>query len=185
MRRSFVTAFFTVLVAVRVAPVSAAPLEASAYTVRVLDLTNAERQKAGLAPLALNHQLVDAAQSYSQVLAASDCFDHTCGPVPDFTDRAAQAGYTAWNSLGENIAAGYATPDDVVSGWMKSPAHRANILSSKFTEMGVGLVTGGGAYGTYWAQEFGARANTTMNFAPLPLGDAPQPDDTGDATDAS
>lgn len=179
MRASIVTGFLTIIVALHAVPVAAAPLDAPAHTLRVLELTNAERQRAGLPPLVLNPQLTDAAQSYSQVLAVSGCFEHTCGPVPNFADRAAQAGYTGWNSLGENIAAGYTTPEDVVKGWMNSPGHRANILSPKFTEMGVGLVNGGGTYGSYWTEEFGARPGATMNFVPLPLDDsAPTPDES-------
>ncbi len=136
---------------------SAAPSDESSYVARVLDLTNAERQKVGLAPLALNQELTDSAQTYSTVLASSGCFAHTCGAVPDFTDRDAVAGYTGWSSIGENIAAGYATPEAVVAGWMASPGHRANILSSDYTEIGIGLADGGAPYGTYWTQEFGAR----------------------------
>ena len=67
----------------------------SAFTARVLELTNAERQKAGLAPLSPNAQLTNAAQSYSQVLASSGCFQHTCGPVPNFAERDGQADRTA------------------------------------------------------------------------------------------
>ena len=59
--------------------------------------------------------------------------------------------------MAENIAAGYPTAEDVVSGWMNSPGHRANILSPKYTEVGVGVVNGEGKFGTYWAEEFGAR----------------------------
>ena len=139
----------------------------------MLELTNAERQKAGLASLSLNAQLANAAQTYSQVLATSGCFQHTCGPVPNFAERDGQAGYTDWTSIGENIAAGYSTPETVVAGWMASPGHRANILSPNFTEIGVGLVSGGGKYGTYWAQEFGSRPGAVLDFAALPL--APEP----------
>jgi uncharacterized protein YkwD len=168
-----------------VAPVAAAPLDDASYTSRVLDLTNAERQKAGLAPLALNGQLNDVARGYSEVLATSGCFEHTCGPVPQFQDRAGQAGYTGWNALGENIAAGYPTADAVVAGWMASADHRANILSPQFTEMGIGLVNGGGKFGTYWAQEFGARPGAVLSFlqVPLPLAPTPQADDQPAAPD--
>jgi uncharacterized protein YkwD len=137
--------------------VEAAPADQSSYVERVLDLTNAERQNAGLAPLSLSPELAESAQDYSQVLATSGCFAHTCGPVPDLVDRDAAAGYTGWSSIGENIAAGYATPQDVVAGWMASPGHRANILSPRFTEIGIGLADGAAPYGTYWTQEFGTR----------------------------
>lgn len=136
---------------------AAEPANDGSFVTRVVELTNVERQNAGLTPLSWNPQLQDAAQSYSEVLASSSCFAHTCGPVPNFADRDGQAGYSDWTNIGENIAAGYPTPEAVVAGWMASPGHRANILSPQFTELGVGLADGGGKFGTYWTQEFGTR----------------------------
>jgi uncharacterized protein YkwD len=164
------------LLVMQTGTVAAAPAESDSgwFAVRVLELTNDERQKAGLGPLALSTELSDAAQEYSQVLATSGCFEHTCGAVPNFGDRALQAGYTGWSALGENIAAGYPTAEAVVSSWMNSPGHRANILSAKFTEIGVGMVSGGGKFGTYWAEEFGARPGVAA-----PQADAPPADDGG------
>src|SRR5262245_49633734 len=103
---------------------AASPDEHSGFAAKVVDLTNAERQTAGLAPLSLSPELADAAQNYSQVLASGECFAHTCGPVPDFADRDGAAGYNDWTTIGENIAAGSPTPDDVVAQWMASPGHR-------------------------------------------------------------
>jgi uncharacterized protein YkwD len=179
MRLAAVTVLFASLLVVGVVPAAAAPRDDGSFALQVLELTNAERHKAGLTSLTLNQQLNDAAQTYSQVLASTGCFEHTCGPVPNFADRAGQAGYTGWSTLGENIAAGYPSADAVVAGWMESPAHRANILSPKFTEMGVGLVNGGGTFGTYWAQEFGGRPGMTQNAAPLP---EPEPQAAGQPT---
>jgi len=127
------------------------------FVQRVVDLTNAQRAEAGLASLRLSPQLSQAAQSYSEVLASSDCFAHTCGPVPEIASRIEGAGYGNWRVLGENIAAGYSTPEDVVEGWMNSPGHRTNILSPHFSEIGIGFIGGRGAYGTYWTEDFGAR----------------------------
>ena len=107
----------------------------------------------------LNASLADSAQGYSRVLASTGCFAHTCGPVPDFADRDENAGYDRWSSIGENLAAGYPTPEAVVAGWMASPGHRANILSPNFSEIGIGLADGLAPYGTYWTQEFGARGD--------------------------
>jgi uncharacterized protein YkwD len=140
-----------------VAQTSPAPPDRAGAVARVLTLTNTERDKAGLAPLALSDQLQTAAQAYTVVLASSDCFAHTCGPMPNFADRDAAAGYEGWWSIGENLAGGYPTPEEVVAGWMASPGHRANILSVTFTEIGIGVTRGGGRFGTYWAEEFGAR----------------------------
>ena len=124
---------------------------------RVLELTNTEREQAGLGPLALSPELSGAAQDYSQVLASGDCFAHTCGPLPKFRDRVTQAGYLGWTAIGENIAAGYLTPEAVVAGWMASSGHRANILSPRYSEIGIGVVSSGGRFGMYWTQDFGSR----------------------------
>lgn len=185
MRWLFVTLVVISLLVLEAGSVAAAPQESASFTARVLDLTNAERQKAGLAPLVLNDRLADAAQAYSQVLASSGCFDHTCGPVPNFAERDGQAGYTNWIAIGENIAAGYPTPEAVVAGWMASAGHRANILSPNYTEIGIGVVSAGDKFGTYWTQEFGSRYGESLAFAPLLTtsedGGAPPAD--GDATD--
>src|SRR5215467_9966248 len=138
-------------------PVAAAQIDNSGFAARVLDLTNAERIKAGLSPLTSNPQLQSAAQSYSEVLASSSCFAHTCGPVPDFADRDRQVGYSGWTSLAENIASGYPTPETVVAGWMASPIHRANILSPDYREIGVGVTREEGQFDVRWTQEFGSR----------------------------
>jgi uncharacterized protein YkwD len=166
MRWTSVTLLLAGLLALQTGSVAAAPAQNDPGLVaRVLELTNSERQKAGLNPLTLNSELSDAAQTYSQVLATSGCFQHTCGSVPNFAERVGQSGYSGWTALAENIAAGYATPEAVVAGWMSSPGHRANILSPKYTEMGIGLVSGGGQFGAYWTQEFGSRPGMVVNQA--------------------
>jgi uncharacterized protein YkwD len=157
MRRALTSCLVLVPMLFSAAVASAEPANDSHFVGRVLELTNVERQNAGLAPLNWNPQLQDAAQTYSEVLASSGCFAHTCGPVPNFADRDGQAGYSDWSSIGENIAAGYPTPEAVVAGWMASPGHRENILSPQFTELGVGVASGGDKFGTYWTEEFGTR----------------------------
>ena len=58
-------------------------------------------------------------------------------------------------TVGENIAAGSATPETVVKQWMNSPGHRANILNSDYEELGVGYAyKSGSEYGHYWVQMF-------------------------------
>lgn len=58
-----------------------------------------------------------------------------------------------FSAAGENIAQGQATPQVVVTAWMNSPGHRANILSTNFTEIGVGYAAGGSGR-HYWTQMF-------------------------------
>lgn len=55
-----------------------------------------------------------------------------------------------YSAAGENIAMGQKTPEEVVKGWMNSPGHRANIMSTSFTHIGVGYA----ANGNYWTQQF-------------------------------
>ncbi|WJV44294.1 CAP domain-containing protein [Streptomyces flavofungini] len=121
---------------------------------QVLGLVNAERQKAGCRPLTNNSKLATAAQRHSADMKARNYFSHTS---PDGTDpgkRITAAGYR-WSTYGENIARGQQTAKSVMSSWMNSEGHRANILNCSFKELGVGIVKGSG--GPWWTQNFGAR----------------------------
>jgi uncharacterized protein YkwD len=119
----------------------------------VVELTNIERARQGVAPLTANVLLNRAAQKYAQVLAPGPCFDHNCGPVPNFAQRITNEGYV-WSAAAENIAAGYQTPEAVVAGWMASSGHRNNIMNPLYRDIGVGVATGSGQYGIYWVQNF-------------------------------
>ncbi|MFC9129926.1 CAP domain-containing protein [Streptomyces sp. NPDC057099] len=120
----------------------------------VTDLTNRERARAGLPPLAVDPLLTAAAQAHSADMVARAFYSHTGPDGSRPWDRAAAAG-SARRSIGENIACGQRSPADVVEGWMDSPGHRANILKPDFTHIGIGFA-GGGRAGTYWTQLFGA-----------------------------
>ncbi|KPI22632.1 SCP-like extracellular [Actinobacteria bacterium OK074] len=120
----------------------------------VVALTNAERAAAGLPPLAVDPLLTVAAQAHSADMVARDFYAHTSPEGGEPWDRAAAAGSTR-RTIGENIACGQRSAAEVVTGWMNSPGHRANILKPAFTHIGVGFV-GGGRAGTYWTQLFGA-----------------------------
>ncbi|MFF5979050.1 CAP domain-containing protein [Streptomyces olindensis] len=119
----------------------------------VTDLTNRERARAGLPPLAVDPLLTAAAQAHSADMVARAFYAHTAPDGSRPWDRAAAAGSTR-RSIGENIACGQRSPAEVVEGWMNSPGHRANILKPGFTHIGIGFA-GGGRAGTYWTQLFG------------------------------
>ncbi len=76
--------------------------------------------------------------------------------APTVSSRLDYAGYDAWMAYGENIAFGYATAQDVMNGWMNSPGHRTNILSTYTTEIGIGVVANAQGY-LFWCQDFGDR----------------------------
>lgn len=106
-------------------------------------LLNRERARRGLRPLRLRHRLNVAATRHSRNMVRKRFFAHG-----NFAARILRTRYVtrrgAW-ALGENIAWGsgsLATPAEIVRGWMRSPGHRSNILSRRFRDIGVGIVSG-------------------------------------------
>lgn len=130
------------------------PSDLTRTATQVVELTNRERARTGLPPLAVDPVLTSAAQAHSADMVARAFYSHTSPEGRQPWDRAASAGSTR-RTIGENIACGQRSPAEVVDGWMNSPGHRANILKPDFTHIGVGFA-GGGPKGTYWTQLFGA-----------------------------
>jgi uncharacterized protein YkwD len=134
----------------------------------VLCLVNRERAQNGVAPLRPNSLLEQAAEGHSRELISADYFAHVSPSGETPVDRVRQTGYIPGPSvgyvIGENLAWGtysLATPAAIVSAWIASPGHLANILESQYTETGVGVVPqvpsalGNGSPGASYAQEFG------------------------------
>jgi uncharacterized protein YkwD len=138
-------------VAKPVAPPAAAPTLTS-IEARVNELTNQQRAANGCGPLRTDGGLTNAARAHSADMAANNYFSHTGRDGSDFVVRAQRAGYQ--NASAENIAWGYRTADEVVTGWMNSEGHRRNILNCTYVAVGVGIGTK--ADGTpYYTQDFG------------------------------
>lgn len=116
---------------------------------KVIELTNVERQKAGLAALKSDKALMGAAREKSLDMQQNKYFSHTSPTFGSPFDRMKALGIK-YSAAGENIAMGQKTPEEVVKGWMNSPGHRANIMSTSFTHIGVGYA----AKGNYWTQQF-------------------------------
>jgi len=125
----------------------------------MLAQVNAQRRKAGAPPLALNADLQEAAQAHAQDMLARGFFAHKSPSGTTVRERSRKAGYD-WRAIGENIAEGQTSVNEVMTTWMNSPGHRENILNPAFRELGVGLVLGKGRDGEYrviWVQNFGAK----------------------------
>jgi uncharacterized protein YkwD len=107
----------------------------------LVDATNAERGRAGVAALSANSQLMQAAQIQAEQVAAAGRLEHTLpdARLPGLEDRLRASGYL-WQAAGENLAFGQRNAAHAVDTWMESPTHRANILSATFTEVGAGFV---------------------------------------------
>jgi uncharacterized YkwD family protein len=124
----------------------------SAFEREVVQLVNQERAKRGLAPLKVDVELSKVARVKSEDMRDQGYFSHDSPTYGSPFDMMKRFGIQ-FRAAGENIAAGYPTPEAAVKGWMNSSGHRANILSSQFTHIGVGYAKGG-AYGHYWTQQF-------------------------------
>lgn len=140
-----------------ISPTSSSSL--SPFIQRVLELTNAERAKAGLSPLKINDKLNKSAQEHSQEMGDKDYFSHKGYNGSSIGDRVYASGYQ-YRFAGENIAAGQTTPEEVVQAWMNSQGHRENILNPQYQEIGIGYYylandMGEVNYNHYWTQNFG------------------------------
>lgn len=125
----------------------------NSYEQQVANLTNQQRAKYGLPPLKVSLKLSHMARVKAADMRDNNYFDHNSPTYGSPFNMMKQFGIS-YSYAGENIAAGQRTPQDVVTAWMNSPGHRANILNSHYTTIGLGYVSGGGSYGTYWVQEF-------------------------------
>ncbi|MCA0987942.1 SafA/ExsA family spore coat assembly protein [Guptibacillus algicola] len=119
---------------------------------QVMDLTNQERSKYGLAPLKWDWEVARVARYKSADMRDKNYFSHT-SPTYGSPFQMLKNFGVSYRSAGENIAAGQSTPQEVVNAWMNSEGHRKNILNKGYTHIGVGYVSGG-SYGHYWTQMF-------------------------------
>lgn len=119
------------------------------YEKEVVRLVNEIRVQNGLRELTYNWELGRVARYKSQDMKDNKYFSHT-SPVYGTPFEMMKAFGITYRSAGENIARGQTTPQAVVNAWMNSSGHRANILNSSFTQIGVGYV----ADGNYWTQMF-------------------------------
>ncbi len=124
----------------------------TAYEQEVVRLVNEERAKNGLNALTYDWQLGRVARYKSQDMKDNGYFSHT-SPVYGSPFQMMKSFGISYRTAGENIARGQATPRAVVSAWMNSQGHRANILNKSFTHIGVGYVPSG----KYWTQMFIAK----------------------------
>lgn len=122
------------------------------YEKEVVRLVNEIRVKNGLKELTYDWELSRVARYKSQDMKDNRYFSHTSPTYGSPLQMIKNFGIS-YRSAGENIAKGYSTPQAVVNGWMNSSGHRANILNSSFTHIGVGYV----ANGKYWTQMFVGR----------------------------
>jgi uncharacterized protein YkwD len=134
----------------------------------VLCLINRKRAESGESPLVADVELEQAAEEHAQELVADDYFAHVAPSGETPVDRIRATGYIPSPSdgyvIGENLAWGtyqLSTPQAIVSAWIASPGHLANILEAQYDDTGIGITAAvppslaPGAPGATYAQEFG------------------------------
>jgi hypothetical protein len=128
--------------------------------VQVLELTNQRRSAAGLASLSLNSRLSEAALAKGQHMLLEQYWAHT---APDGTQPwkfFKDAGYS-YRIAGENLARDFSTSEDMMTAWIASPTHRANIMNDRYQEIGIAVIDGSleGYETTLVVQLFGTPAS--------------------------
>jgi uncharacterized protein YkwD len=134
----------------------------------VLCLINRKRAENNESPLVISADLQAAAESHDEELIADDYFAHVSPSGETPVDRIRRTGYIPGPNvgyvIGENLAWGtyqLSTPQAIVSAWIASPGHLANILESQYRETGIAITpavpetVAPGAPGATYAQEFG------------------------------
>ncbi|WP_336776521.1 CAP domain-containing protein [Paenibacillus sp. MMO-58] len=119
----------------------------SEFASQVVTLVNKERANAGLKALTSDALLTKVATAKAQDMYQNNYFDHNSPTYGSPFDMMKSFGVT-YNYAGENIAVGQKSPTEVMTAWMNSAGHRANILNANYTKIGVAYVNG------EWVQEF-------------------------------
>ncbi|HKE44091.1 MAG TPA: CAP domain-containing protein [Steroidobacteraceae bacterium] len=137
--------------------------DAPAIRERALKLVNQARaaaRKCGDAsfapakPLSLDGTLSTAALNHSSDMAERGRMTHQGSDGSNVAKRVTRLGY-AWLTVGENVAAGSPEIEEVVRGWIASPAHCANIMNPQFTRMGIAYAVNPATEdGIFWTQVF-------------------------------
>lgn len=166
--------FAAFLCVVKVVTISAAILgpvstaSSAAITIQsITTLTNDARKQAGVQSLKLNDKLTRAAQMKAEDMLANAYFAHTSPTGVTPWDWFAKSGYS-YRAAGENLAVNFTDDKAVVDAWLQSPGHRANMLNSTFSEIGIGISTGPfeGHIATFVVQTFGLPIGSEIPKAP-------------------
>lgn len=131
---------------------------------KLIELTNAERQKAGLSPVSESDALDKAAAAKAQNMFQENYWAHFAPSGKTPWDFILGSGYK-FTFAGENLAKNFYQSDEVMRAWMNSPTHRDNLLNPKYRDIGIAVVDGvlNGQKTTLVVQEFGTTQNLAAN----------------------
>ncbi|KAG6943735.1 hypothetical protein JG688_00017457, partial [Phytophthora aleatoria] len=146
----------------------------SQYAASMLASVNAQRAAQGLPALCMNTKLMAASMRHSTDMAVNNFMSHTGSDGSTMSMRVTAAGYK-WTRVAENVAAGQSSVAAVMTSWMNSPGHRANILGD-YTMFGTAYAYNiGSTYKHYWTQNFGKGSTEACSYEDVEYVDAPTP----------
>ena len=134
---------------------------------RLLVRVNEERAKKGLAPVRPDPILDETALRHAKDMLARSYYGHDSPEGTTALERSKAVGYKP-RFVGENVARGQYSPDEVMDGWMGSPVHREHILGGMFSDVGSAVAIGKNknGYQVLWVQVFGRPKEIVPNQAP-------------------
>ncbi len=160
-------------------PAQKATLASDLTTDNILKAVNEQRALRNLVLLNTNTKLTSAGQSKADDMIARHYFAHVDPDGHYIWDKIVAAGYSPYTMLGENLAIEFYDTNSLISAWMNSPTHRANILQEGFRDQGMGIGFGDVAQNQYYsaiANTFGTLANQPAAKAPAIAVPATQPE---------
>jgi uncharacterized protein YkwD len=151
-------------------PSAAASLDAQESD--LVSVVNSFRASRGLARLAVSDTLTFAAKWMATDMAVYNYFSHTSRDGRAPVQRMSDAGYPGRQTYtGENMAAGYASANEVLSGWMNSPAHYAVLTNPNYRAIGVGrALSASSSYSNYWVMDVGGIVDAATALPSFDLG---------------
>lgn len=128
---------------------------------------NAERERAGLLPVRPDPLLDETALRHAQDMLARSYYGHDSPEGSTALERSKAQGYRP-RFIGENVARGQYSTEEVMDGWMGSPIHREHILGKLFTDVGAAVAIGKNknGYQVLWVQVFGRSKELIPNQKP-------------------
>jgi uncharacterized protein YkwD len=136
---------------------------------KVIDQTNIVRARSGLPALRYNPILAKSAVAKAQDMFKNNYWAHNSPSGKNPWSFFKESGYQ-YSVAGENLAKDFYDTDSMMKAWMKSPTHRANIVHSKYKEIGIGVVNGilGGVKTTLVVQHFGTPLKAVVDEPKVP-----------------
>ena len=155
-----ISSFLLILSLYSVGFSNTSPVLANSEEASLLAMINNERQIAGLPSLKWNDKLAQAANAKAKDMIANDYWAHNSPSSKTPWTFITGAKYRYYNA-GENLARGYSSLTETVSAWMKSPSHKTNIVSGKYKDTGIAIVSGkmNGVETTLVVQMFGSTSS--------------------------